>query len=294
MNRIAMRKSLAVIFGVLVVFLAGSVASADVIGLNFKAPPKKKIVDPIAPIKSYLTITEIMYNPASNSDRNWEYIEIYNTSTSKTLDLAGYVFDDDDGKTLSSANIFAGSIAPQSTAVLFNAKNNKQPHPKIQDRHDISIPVPVAAGSNALAQMQAAWGPEINFVAVSNWSALNNSGDHFGLWDSFAAYDSRNFANAIINVNYDDDDDWPGDDNKSSIYLTDLSADPNVGTNWILSSIGDDSGGWESNPAGICNKTNIGSPGSPPPAPVPEPVTLVLLGLGGLGILFRHKLYEQA
>ncbi len=217
----------------------------------------------LSPAKASLIVTEIMYNPASNADVQWEYVEIYNTSASETLDLAGYVLDDDDDGAMAGANISAGSVAPQSTAVLFNA------------------------GGNTLAAMQAAWGAGINFVAVSNWSAMNNS-DHFGLWDSLASYDGGNFTNAIIDVNYHDNGDWPADNNKASIYLINLGADFNVGTNWALSGIGDPSGGYESNPAGSGNKTNIGSPGSPPPAPLPEPAMLTLLCMGGLGMLIRR------
>ncbi|MDY7011117.1 MAG: lamin tail domain-containing protein [Planctomycetota bacterium] len=218
-----------------------------------------------ASVKADLIVTEIMYNPASKADSDWEYVEIYNTSTSETLDLAGYVLDDDDDGVLSSANISAGSVAPLSTAVLFNAADN------------------------TLADMQAAWGADINFIEVTDWSSLDNKGDRISMWDSLAAYDGKNFANAIIDVIYDDSGDWPTDNNKASIHLTDQSADPNVGTNWALSEIGDVCGGYESNPAGAGNKTNVGSPGSPPPGPLPEPGAMTMLVMGGLGLLLRHR-----
>ncbi|MCA9923957.1 MAG: lamin tail domain-containing protein, partial [Anaerolineales bacterium] len=164
-----------------------------------------------------LVISEIMYNPASAED-DWEWVEVYNAGGS-TADLAGYVIDDINGTAHSSANIAAGTIAPGETAVLYNAD-------------DITA-----------ADFAAAWGNGANLIAVTNWGAmgLNNGGDTVSLWDSFAAYsgDHTTHANALVTVAFDDDGTvWPADDGAASIYLTNLAADANDGTNWALSTVG--------------------------------------------------------
>ncbi len=161
-----------------------------------------------------LVISEIMYNPRSSED-DWEWIEVYNTGNT-TADLSGYVLDDNNNLAHTAPNIASGSIEPGKTAILYNAD-------------DLSA-----------ADFEAAWGPEINLIAVTNWQAmrLNNDGDQVSLWSSFTDYggDNVNHANAFDTVNYEDGTNgWPNDNNLASIYLTNLSSDNNNSANWALS-----------------------------------------------------------
>ncbi len=161
-----------------------------------------------------LIITEIMYNP-SGTDTNWEWVEIYNSSTA-TINLNGYVFDDSAATPLAEANITNGSIDAQSSAVFFNGKN-------------ISI-----------EQFKEVWG-DVNAIAVSVWPTLGNGGDSIGIWDSFESYqgDNQQQTNAIEQLTYDNTDNgWPNDDGKASVFLTDLEADNSIGSNWSLSIAG--------------------------------------------------------
>lgn len=157
-----------------------------------------------------LLITEIMFNPLSDEPA-WEWIELYN-GTASTVNLAGYVLDDDGGAKMAAANIAAGSIAPGSTAILFNGT------------------------SNTAANMQAAWGNELNLVAVTNWGSINlvNTGETIGLWDSLGDYNTetvtgpgRTFNNAAAVLTYDSVSPWPSSStsaNASSSYLINLGA----------------------------------------------------------------------
>jgi len=186
-----------------------------------------------------IIITEIMYDPNSAED-NWEWIEIYNTGNS-SIDLAGFVIDDYNSVVHSSANITSGTLAAGEQAVLYNVD-------------DVSA-----------ADFQAAWGT-INLIPVTHWSAmaLNNSGDKVSLWDSFASYagDHVVHANAIDTVDYAGAG-FPDPVGKS-IYLTDLFADNNVGTNWATSTDGGVTPlytGYASAAAGGNVGGEVGSPG---------------------------------
>ncbi|MGC8203478.1 ExeM/NucH family extracellular endonuclease [Aliiroseovarius sp. PTFE2010] len=183
-----------------------------------------------------LVISEIMYNPGT-SEPAGEWVELYNAGASD-VDLTGFVIDDINGTAHSGANIAGGVIAAGETAVLFNAD------------------------SSSAATFAAQWGEGVTLIAVTNWSAmsLNNSGDTVSVWSSFDAYDGDHatHANAIATVAYDDSGDWPADDGSGSIYLTDLTADPNDGANWALSSDG------AATPAGdtyVSTEGDVGSPG---------------------------------
>ncbi len=144
-----------------------------------------------------LVISEIMYAPASNEDA-WEWVEVFNGSD-ETVDLSGYVLDDNDGATVSSVNIASGTIGAGETAILYNAD-------------DLTA-----------ADFTAAWGEDINLVAVTDWSqlGLDNTGDTVGLWSSFTAYQGNNETqtNALVSVTYD----GSLGDGTGSIYLTDLT-----------------------------------------------------------------------
>lgn len=190
---------------------------------------------------SQLVISEIMYNPNSSED-DWEWIEIYNAGGA-TVDLAGYVVDDNNGSAHTGANIAAGTIAAGTSAILYNAE-------------DISA-----------TNFTDAWGT-VNLIAVTNWAAmsLNNGGDTVGIWEDFASYSGDNVtqANVLDNVAFDDSTPWPVDDNAASIYLTDLTANNDDGANWALSTAGGATPlfeGYTSTPAGGNSGNDIGSPG---------------------------------
>jgi len=188
-----------------------------------------------------ILITEIMYDPYSAED-NWEWIEIYNAGSS-SVDLAGFVVDDFNSVAHTSANISGGTLAAGEQAVLYNVD-------------DVSA-----------ADFQAAWG-SVNLIPVTNWSAmaLNNSGDKVSLWDSFASYsgDNVDHVNAIDTVDYASAG-FP-DPVGASIYLTDLSSDNNVGSNWAISTDGGVTPlytGYNSTAAGGNVGGEVGSPGTP-------------------------------
>jgi hypothetical protein len=202
------------------------------------------------PAQADLVVTEIMFDPASSPEGDWEYVEIYNSGPG-SVNLAGYVFDDDDGTALTNANISTGIIPVGGAAVL----------------HSTSL---------TAAEMQAAWGATPLFISVSNWSSLNNTGDRIGLWSNLASYGTRDFSAAEADVEFSVGSGWPTIDGVGSIYLTSLEADPSVGSNWDLSEVGVDDA-YLSAAVGDTLVSNVGSPG----ALVPEPsgATLLVLAL---------------
>ncbi|HVT30478.1 MAG TPA: lamin tail domain-containing protein, partial [Lacipirellulaceae bacterium] len=145
-----------------------------------------------------LVISEIMYDPASD-DAGWEWVELVN-NTGANIDFAAtpYVFDDDDGSSLTAPNVTSGNIAQGAVGVLFNG----------------------GASGITPADMKAAWGDDIDFIPVSTWSDLANGGDTVAIWSSLSAYQSetqsatsprRTTDNAAAAVAYDDvvADGWP-------------------------------------------------------------------------------------
>ena len=182
-----------------------------------------------------LLISEIMYDPrsANPAESAWEWVEVYN-NTGSLIDFGNAlnpyyqaVFDDDDDAHKSDANLTTGSIPQGGTAVLFNA------------------------ATNTLENMQAAWGGLVNFIPVSTWTDLGNSGDLVAIWPNLAAYNAdalpgtasprRGTAFAATSVLYDDDDVtamWPNNDGDSSITLTGLDVDQHTDTSWALSTSG--------------------------------------------------------
>ena len=133
-----------------------------------------------------------MYDPAS-AEPGWEWVELYNnTGAAINFGSTPYVFDDDDDASFTAANVTSGSIAQGGVGVLFNA----------------------SASGNTLANMQAAWGSGINFIPVTAWTDLTNSGDTIAVWSSLAAYQAetqstmsprRTTTHAAASVTYDKD-----------------------------------------------------------------------------------------
>ena len=205
-------------------------------------------------VGSGLQISEIMYNPRSTPEGDWEWIEVVN-NTGAAIDFASqsHFLDDESNGGLLAPNITQGSIANGGVAILYNEENDA-------------------------ANFTGAWGAGINAIPVSDWSALNNGGDTIGIWDNQSDYDTdaaaESFDNTVVSLLYSDDPDFPADDGNGSIWLTDLSADATNGANYQLSFAGDGVGSF--NAAGVGgivtehNGNDFGSPGifgdSNPPA----------------------------
>jgi len=196
-------------------------------------------VDTVSPI-----ITEVMYNPDSN-ENSWEWVELYNPGVT-AIDLAGWVFDDDDNPGIGgAANIATGSIPAGGTAILFDGD------------------------ALTAADFAAAWGSGINLVPVSNFSTLGNGGCHIGIWSSFATYDGGSggaFVNQLDDIDFGSAG-FPSSTNGRSIYLIDLDSDNSVGANWALSTEGGVTPaytGYSSALAAGNTGEDTGSPGVPP------------------------------
>ncbi len=200
-----------------------------------------------AAINTGVIITEMQYDSGVAED-DWEWIEIYN-NTGAVIDFGAtnYVFDDDDGGPVASANITSGTVAAGDVAVLFNAD-------------DLT-----------LSQFQDAWDPGgangTTFIGVTAWPALGNSGDQPSLWDNFTEYAADEAAgtttNAVAAVLYlADNVDWPDSNNSGSVSLNNLGSDTTNGLNWNVSNEFDTvsfqiSVDTELHPGG-----DVGSPGS--------------------------------
>lgn len=205
-----------------------------------------------------LHFTEIMYNPASD-DSEWEWVEVLNATGFK-IDFTAtpHVFDDEGGGPLTEPNVTTGAIEDGQVAVLFNA--------------EITI-----------ENMKAAWGADVNFIPVENWSALNNGGDQFAIWSGLGPdYEGDKaddiFDAAVAALEYADDGDWPADNGDGSIFLSSLGLEGSVGTSWQLSAPDDGisvnpqqlfaGGAPEDHPGG-----DVGSPGVGPGEVIVNPPT---------------------
>jgi hypothetical protein len=223
---------------------------------------------PGGPASPGLRITEIMFAPDSPlttgyQEADFEWIEVFN-NTPSAINFANtpYVFDDTAGSKLDAGNIRAGTIAAGATGILFNNEQITR------------------------AQMQAMWGDALTYIPVEFWPSLNNGGDTIALWDGFFDYNTeastespRTYANAVAAVTYDTaaGPGWPTIVSGRSIWLNDLSGDPNVGENWTRAGAsGDDF----SFPATAIFESSIDHPGGDVGSPgmVPGDVTPTLPG----------------
>jgi hypothetical protein len=190
------------------------------------------IVDNDAPPPTSIVISELMYNPASDetSPGVGEWIEIVNTGTSAT-DLSGWYFDDEDATNWGS--IPSGTILyPGQVAVFFDADFTTAAN----FRTEWSVP------ASALV-VGLSWGNLANSPSPTNeiLQLLNSVGVEMDL------------------VNYDDSSPWPTGIDGPSIYLTNLSLDNNVGSNWARSIVGTAKAVSPSGPT--FNASDVGSPG---------------------------------
>ncbi len=189
------------------------------------------VVDNEVIIPAELVISEIMYNPdTAETGDSPEWIEVANIGGS-TADLAGWFFDDEDGGSWGSFP--SGTLlAPGQTAVFF----------------DIDITESV---------FRSEWSVPTNALVVGiSWAGLANSPSPTD--EILELIDNE--GSPVDLVNYDDANGWPSDSpDGPSIYLSDLTTDNNVGTNWARSQVGVDAA---INPSGpTFSTTDVGSPG---------------------------------
>lgn len=203
-------------------------------------------------------ITEVMFNPSyepAAQEAIWEWVEIYNSTTS-AINLSGWVIDDINNVAHNTANIAEGTIAPNDTAILYNAALSPE-------------------------HFKAAWGSDLNIVPVANWSALalNNfaGGDAVAIWDSFESYegDHNVHANAVNSFDYRGTAGFAGGGQGQSIYWNDLSSDQTSPDNWDFSIVGDSIGSIQA-PSISANVPlhpggDVGSPGTFVPGTVGTP-----------------------
>ncbi len=243
-----------------------SVETSSVAQINSTNDRGNPGVLPAGAAAADLLITEIMFDPDSPlgstqfAEADFEWIEVRN-NTANPINFAAtpYVFDDNSGSQLSEANISAGTLAAGQTGVLFN---------------DDLI---------TLAGMQAMWGAGINYIPVEVWPTLNNTGDTIAIWDSLDDYNNeavtgtgRTHDNAVADVIYDTvaADGWPTNNDRSSIWLDNLSGDPNLGENWTRAGAEGDTLSYQasaiSGPVIDHPGGDVGSPGDAPGAVTPD------------------------
>jgi hypothetical protein len=171
-----------------------------------------------------LRITEIMFDPAGSNEH--EYVELYNGTTAD-IDLSNYKLN---GNKLSDGSM----ISAGGTAVMVRTDSTARP---LQNYVD-------------------AWGPGINFVELDNggsglppWQGLSNGGSTVEIMDDQ--------SNVVASVTYDNAPPWPGNNDSSSIYLTDAKiAIPEIAAVWALSVAGE-------NGAYAAQAPRVGDVGSP-------------------------------
>jgi Lamin Tail Domain len=198
-----------------------SIAETQINSSNDRGNPGLLPAGPIAP---GLRITEIMFAPESPlvsavyTESDFEWIEIYNNSP-VAIDFAAdaYVLDDTAGGKLAAANIDSGTLAVGEIGILFN-------------------PMRLTADD-----MRAMWGESYNYIPVSQWPSLNNGPETIAIWENMGDYNTepvtgtgRTHDNAIAAASYQTTAmaGWPTINDQSSIWIHDLSGDPNDGANW--------------------------------------------------------------
>ncbi|PQO38019.1 hypothetical protein C5Y97_07990 [Blastopirellula marina] len=185
-----------------------------------------------------VVISELMYNPnSSEAIPLAEWIEVVNVGPG-SVDLSGWKFDDEDSTDWGA--IPGGTILTEGQVAVF-----------------------FDAAFTTAADFRSDWNvPASALVIGIDWGSLSNSPSDTN--EILALLDGAMVQQDL--VNYDDAGDWPSDPGGPSIYLTNLSSDNNVGTNWAQSVVGVDGA---INPNGVTfDVTDVGSPGVVPTASV--------------------------
>ena len=177
-----------------------------------------------------VVISELMYNPASDEPEG-EWVEIVNVGA-ESINLGGWFLDDEDTTTNWSAIPSNTPALPGGgVAVIYN---------------DVISPT----------DFRNAWSiPDSVLLIGVAWGSLSNSPSATN--EILQLFDASGQSQDI--VNYDNSDPWPSDNNSGSIYLTDLFAENNEGSNWALSTSGESNS--RSPIGGVFDSNDVGSPG---------------------------------
>jgi MYXO-CTERM domain-containing protein len=213
-----------------------------------------------------LVITEIMYDPAGGNEH--EFVEIYNPDAAP-VDLSNYLLTTSDRQSTG----LSGAIGAFEAVVIVRVD-----------------------ATRTLANYENAWeqasNPDINFLVPEDaWPNYTNAGDGAILYASQADFDAdsaeddpisgeRVFDRAVSAVDYRQNG-FVSSNDAASIYLTDISADESLGSNWALSQVGVDGAYQGAAP----RSSDIGSPGI-----IPEPGAATALLAGGLLLWRRRRL----
>lgn len=191
-------------------------------------------------VLTVIIISEIMYNPASDEmlPNTVEWVELYNPGDA-AVDLSDWKLADEDGETLPLPE--GTTLAAKAALVLIPSEQTGE-------------------------EFRAAWGEAVPVVPVGQWGKPGLS----GLGNNPSEKNEvlkliRKDGSASDTVNFDDEGDWPSDENDgASIYVLpdQLSADANdSGKAWARSSA-DQHGAKACTVTGDFTAADIGSPGT--------------------------------
>lgn len=184
----------------------------------------------VASSQADVLITEIMYDPALSNEH--EYVELYNNGPT-AVDLNGWTLRDNPAQDTPGSVILTGPVLePGETVVLVRVDETR-----------------------LFSNYTAAWGSQVNLVAVDPWPVYSNGGDLVQLLDAN--------NNMVASIDYSESNGYPFPNDAASIYMLDPnSATPYDGSNWALSEAGVDCARRGAAP----RSADIGSPGDLPGA----------------------------
>lgn len=190
-------------------------------------------------VAALILISEIMYNPNSSESppNDVEWVEIYNPGN-ETMDISGWYLADEEGQT---APLPEGTLLQASQAVVL-------------------IPA-----EQSVEDFHAAWGKNISVITLDHWDKSGMGGLANSPTSDNEILELYTAEGKMVDqVNFDDQDDWPGDKpDGPSIYLKPDALDVklnDLGSNWAQSQI-NLHGAHENNKTEDFDGADIGSPG---------------------------------